>query len=125
VVAEFRRAERVASGGVGFGSRGWMRAVEGNLRAHGLQRFWDSPIVMTVLGPSSWKLTVYDGVDERGDRARHNAMFSLSSLANYVYIKDWGPTAKSDAVFRSLIVPEERQNRPGVVANYIACHSVR
>jgi hypothetical protein len=101
VVAEFRRAERVASGGVGFGSRGRMRAVEGNLRAHGLQRYWDSPIAMTALGPSSWKLTVYDAVDERGDRALHNAMFSLSSLANYVYIKDWGPTAKSDAVFSS------------------------
>jgi hypothetical protein len=40
-------------------------------------------------------------VDEKGDRARHNAMFILSSLANYVYINDWGPTAKADAVFSS------------------------
>jgi hypothetical protein len=56
---------------------------------------------MTAMGPSSWKLKTYDVMDERVDRARHNAKFILSLLANYDYIKDWGTTAKSDAVFSS------------------------
>ena len=42
VVAVFRHAERVASGGVGFGSRGWMRVAEASLTELGLRRFWAS-----------------------------------------------------------------------------------
>ena len=101
VVADFRHAERVASGGVGFGSRGWMRVAEASLKVLGLRRFWASPTATTDMEPAQWKEMVYSAVNHRADEARHNDMLTLSTMHDYVHIKDWGRTSKANATFAS------------------------
>ena len=103
VVAKFRHDENVASGGHGLGGRGFMNTVKAALIDHGLQEYWDDPLLANTVSAGMWKKITYDAVEEAGDGARHNRMLQLSSTADYAHIKDWGRNTPEYAVFSSEV----------------------
>ena len=103
VVAEFRHAEHVASGGHGLGGRGFMSTAKAALTDHGLQDYWDDPLLATTISAGMWKKVTYDAVEEAGDDTRHNRMIQLPSTFDYAHVKEWGRNTSDYAALSSEV----------------------
>jgi hypothetical protein len=90
-IVEFRRREWIASGGRGWGSRGWMRTIKASLFHHGLGGYWDNPTLTTDMGKDRWKDTVYAAVDASANSDRTAAFSNKPSTTAYIGLKEWGP----------------------------------
>ena len=90
VVAETRHAERVRSGGVGYGRLGWMPAAERALQAAGLYDYWADTSAIRDTTETGWRNRVYDAVNADSDASRHGRMAGILSAQRYVHLKEWG-----------------------------------
>jgi hypothetical protein len=90
-VVEFRRREWIASGGRGWGSRGWMPSIKATLYQHGLGKYWVDPRSAAIMAKPKWKDVVYAAVDASADSDRAAAISKKPSAAAYITLKEWGP----------------------------------
>lgn len=97
VVAEYRHREHITSGGVGLGSRGWMRTALASFTKHGMAPFWLTTSLAFGVSALTWKRMVYDAVDRTSDAERRERMDGLGSTSTYSLIKEWGVNPKAYA----------------------------
>ena len=90
VVAEYRHREFINSGGLGLGSRGWMRTAAESFTEYGMIPFWLTTSLVADLSASTWKGMIYDAVDRTSDSRRSERMGGMSSTSTYSDIKYWG-----------------------------------
>lgn len=90
VVAEYRHREYVTSGGVGLGSRGWMRTAMECFTEHGMVPFWLTTSLMLGMSALSWKRMVYNAIDRTSNAKRSERMERMGSTSTYSLVKDWG-----------------------------------
>ena len=89
-VAEFRWQERITSGGVGYGSIGWMATAETSLSAMGLDAFWRAPSNAADMELADWRSLTYEAVNAASDTARATRMTNMTSASTYMVVKEWG-----------------------------------
>jgi hypothetical protein len=89
-VAEYRHAEHVASGGEGYGSRGWMPTARRSLEAAGLGGYWGVTSAAADKAAGERRAIVYDAVDAASDADRRSRMSGMVSAQVYLDIKEWG-----------------------------------
>ena len=94
-VVEFRRREWIASGGRGWGSRGWMSTIKATLDRHGLGVHWDNPASAVAMPKARWKDAVYAAVDASANSDRVVVLSNKPSATPYIDLKDWGPNPVS------------------------------
>jgi hypothetical protein len=80
-----------ASGGRGWGARGWTRTIKACLDQHGLGMYWDSPAATAAKSKEEWKDIVYAAVDASADSDRAAALSTKPSATDYIGLKEWGP----------------------------------
>jgi hypothetical protein len=96
---DFRRREWDASGGRGWGAKGWVGTVKTTLDLHGLGEFWGSPEKAAAMDAPEWKTRVYDAVDARSDAHRVVSLTTKPSATTYTTIKAWGPNPENYSAF--------------------------
>ena len=94
VVAEFRWREHAHSGGIGYGSRGWMPTAKAAFARVGMQNYWRTPEVMAETLPSIWRVKVYEAVDAASNREREARMINLPSVRVYSQLRSGEPIRK-------------------------------
>jgi hypothetical protein len=94
VVAAFRHQELVRSGGLGFGSRGWMATAKAALAGAGLTGYWDDPRKAARESPHTWRERAYHAVEANSDTNRAARMEGMPSARVYKRIKEWGINTK-------------------------------
>jgi hypothetical protein len=92
---DFRKREWDASGGKGWGSKGWVGTVKASLDLHGLGECWTNPDRAVVMGAHEWKARVYDAVNARSDADRVVSLAGKPSASTYTSIKEWGPNPEN------------------------------
>lgn len=108
-VATLRIAQVKACNAV-LGKNSIMASMRDVLTKHGLGHFWNVPSSCTsglFVSKCQWKECYYARVELEQDSARAVRMAALSSLSDYVSIKEWGFNDKSHSKFSGEI------GRPG------------
>ena len=75
-------------------SPGWCASTKRLLETHYLHEAWDRPLSCAGQTKQQWKEKVYNAVDALANSEREGTMSQLSSLTQYVQIKDWRPTPR-------------------------------
>ena len=71
-----------------------MRTTHDQLLRHGLGEAWDTTALATEMTIGKWKDRVYEAVEGRSYATRHFHMLDMSSTAEYMHTKEWGPTTQ-------------------------------
>ena len=96
-VAALRRRHVIAGGDLG--SNSWMKGTRDMLQKRNLARHWYNPTACANTPKLSWKEQVYYNVDGYHDKMRDKRMRNMTSMRNYLKVKQWEEMSSEKAEF--------------------------
>ncbi len=73
------------------------------MQQRGFEEHWFNPWMCTKFDKDEWKRLVYQSVEDHFERCRASRMQHMSTMSQYVHVKNWGVVDNTRACFRGEV----------------------